>query len=324
MNFIYLIFTIVISIIISLAAGEGFLRIKNNDMKNYDIEMWRYAKEIKTPSENPILGHEHVASTSAVLQSVNIRINKDGIRGPNLTQDAIGNRRVLFIGGSITLGWGVEEEATLTEQLNQMLKNEFPKTSILNGGIGNYNAERYVERYSSKLQHINPDIVVVQYFINDAEDLKSGGGNWFLRNSQLAVTLWGAYHKFIGNTGESALLEHYQDVYKKDFVGYNKMKAAFEKLSTLSQNNGFDVLLVMTPDIHNLKQYPFNFIHEEIQRLSKQFNFSYVDLLPAFAGKDAKEFWAMPGDPHPNSKGHKLMAEKIFPTLKTMLLKKSK
>ena len=102
------------------------------------------------------------------------------------------------------------------------------------------------------------------------------------------------------------------------------MKAAFEKLSTLSQNNGFDVLLVMTPDIHNLKQYPFNFIHEEIQRLSKQFNFSYVDLLPAFAGKDAKEFWAMPGDPHPNSKGHKLMAEKIFPTLKTMLLKKSK
>ena len=32
------------------------------------------------------------------------------------------------------------------------------------------------------------------------------------------------------------------------------MKAAFEKLSTLSQNNGFDVLLVMTTDIHNLKR----------------------------------------------------------------------
>ena len=322
MNFIYLIFLISISVIISLAMGEGFIRIKNYNMKNYDIEMWRYAKEIKIQSENPILGHEHVPSSSAILQSVNIRINKDGIRGPNLTKDTIYNRKILFIGSSVTLGWGVEEKDTLTEQLNQMLKNEFPKTSILNAGIGNYNAERYVERYSSKLQHINPDIVVVQYFINDAEDLKSGGGNWVLKNSQLAVTLWNTYHKFFSMTGESAILEHYQDVYKKDSIGYNKMKAAFKKLSVLSQNNGFDVLLVMTPDIHNLKEYPFSFIHEEIQRLSEQFNFFYLDLLPVFKGKEAKEFWAMPGDPHPNSKGHKLMAETIFPALKGMLLEK--
>jgi lysophospholipase L1-like esterase len=322
MKFIYLIFTIAISVFISLTLGEGFIRIKNYDMKNYDIEMWRYSKEIKKQSENPILGHEHVPSSSAILQSVNIRINKDGIRGPDLTKDTIYNRKILFIGSSITLGWGVEEKDTLTAQLNQMLKNEFPKTSILNAGIGNYNADRYVERYSSKLQHINPDIVVVQYFINDAEDLKSGGGNWFLKNSQLAVTLWNAYHKFFGMTGESELLEHYQDVYKKDSIGYNKMKAAFEKLSVLSQNKGFDVLLVMTPDIHNLKEYPFSFIHEEIQRLSQQFNFFYVDLLPVFKGKEAKEFWAMPGDPHPNSKGHKLMAETIFPVLKGMLLEK--
>ena len=74
MNFIYLIFLVSISVIISLAMGEGFIRIKNYNMKNYDIEMWRYAKEIKIQSENPILGHEHVPSSSAILQSVNIRI----------------------------------------------------------------------------------------------------------------------------------------------------------------------------------------------------------------------------------------------------------
>ena len=26
---------------------EGMLRLKNSSMRNYDIEMWRYAKELK-------------------------------------------------------------------------------------------------------------------------------------------------------------------------------------------------------------------------------------------------------------------------------------
>jgi len=45
-------------------------------MNNYDIEMWRYARELKVPSENPTLGHEHVAGDQALLQSTDIRINE--------------------------------------------------------------------------------------------------------------------------------------------------------------------------------------------------------------------------------------------------------
>ena len=74
----------------------------------------------------------------------------------------------------------------------------------------------------------------------------------------------------------------------------------------------------MTPDFHNLKNYPFDFIHSTIAKLSQEHSFVYVDLLPAFDDRDAKTLWSMPGDPHPNSLGHKLMAKMLYPLLTTI------
>ena len=36
-----------ITLVLCLLAAEAFLRIKNGAMDNYDIEMWRYANELK-------------------------------------------------------------------------------------------------------------------------------------------------------------------------------------------------------------------------------------------------------------------------------------
>ena len=99
MKFIYLLFTIAISVFISLALSEGFLRVKNYDMKNYDIEMWKYAKKLKRPSPNPMLGHEHINNSSAVLQSVEISINNFGMRGKEILNKNERNR-ILFLGSS--------------------------------------------------------------------------------------------------------------------------------------------------------------------------------------------------------------------------------
>lgn len=38
---------------VSLGAAELVLRLKNSSMSNYDIEMWRYAKELKVRSPDP-------------------------------------------------------------------------------------------------------------------------------------------------------------------------------------------------------------------------------------------------------------------------------
>jgi hypothetical protein len=127
------------STVIALGLAEAILRVKNSSMKNYDIEMWRYARELKVPSPDPKMGHDHVKQSEAVLQSVNIRLNEWGLRGGPVA--AHPSRRILFVGGSITLGWGVKEDDTITARVQRILREQEPGVEVLNGGVGNYNAE---------------------------------------------------------------------------------------------------------------------------------------------------------------------------------------
>jgi len=67
-----------LSVVVALRSARGFLRVKNSSMKNYDIEMWRYARELKVKSPDPSLDFEHLKSKSALLQNVEIRLNEWG------------------------------------------------------------------------------------------------------------------------------------------------------------------------------------------------------------------------------------------------------
>ena len=259
--------TLAISTLISLLLAEGVLRLKNLDQKNYDIEMWRYAKELKTPSNDEILGHEHIPEKSATLQSVNIRINSHGARGPEYQAIENYRRRILFLGSSITLGWGVSEQNTLTNIIQTRFADH-ENTLVINGGIGNYNSVRYVRRFLTRMQKLNPTDIVVQYFVNDAESLKVGGGNIILRHSQLAVTLFSVINRYLNPVGLESLVDHYQRVYDKSSAGFIEMKAALRQLDDYADRNQIKMYLVMTPDIHNLHTYKLQFIHDILREFS--------------------------------------------------------
>lgn len=304
-----------LSISVALGFGEAIVRFKNRSMKNYDIEMWRYAKELKTPSPNPLLGHEHVPSSSAVLQSVLIRTNAYGLRGPEVPLASTAKRRILFLGSSITLGWGIPEEETLTARLEQMFRQKGVNAEVLNAGIGNYNAPRYVERFLTKLAVLKPTDIVVHYFLRDAEVLDAGGGNIFLRHSELAVMIWTAANQYLRPKGYGALDDHYKSVYSPSSAGYQAMRAALETLRDYARKNNVRVYLAMTPDVHDLEHYRFGYIHQIMKQNAQELGFKYIDLLPAMAGVPAQQLWAMPGDPHPSALGHRKMAEALFPVL---------
>jgi lysophospholipase L1-like esterase len=314
-NTLLTILMFVVSTAFAIGVGEVALRIKNSDMRNYDIEMWRYALELKKRADDPVLGHEHVPSKAATLQSVDIRLNERGLRGGPVPAPAPGQRRVLFLGSSVTLGWGVPEAETVEARLEQMLKARGENVVVMNAGIGNYNAERYVQRFLTTMTDLQPTDIVVHYFVRDAEHLDAGGGNWLLRNSQLAVTLWIAAQRLFGKAGEKTLVEHYRAVYEPSQPGYKSMVSALDRLSKYAREKNIRVWLAMTPDVHDLVDYKFDFIHAQVKDIASRLGFTYVDLLPAMRNRTPQELWSMPGDPHPNGLGHKLMADAIFPLL---------
>jgi hypothetical protein len=140
-NALFSIALLCVSVALALVIGEGVLRVKNSSMKNYDIEMWRYARELKVKSSDPALDFEHRKNKSAVLQNVEIRLNEWGLRGEPVQPVSAGRRRILFLGASTTLGWGVSEEDTVEKRLERMLAAAGQPAEVLNAGVGNYNAE---------------------------------------------------------------------------------------------------------------------------------------------------------------------------------------
>ncbi len=314
-NLLVSLLLVVVSVTICASAGELVLRLKNSSMTTYDIEMWRYANELKVRSPDESLSFAHVKSKSAVLQSVQIRLNEMGLRGAPLQGDAQSDRRILFLGGSITLGWGVPEENTVTSRLAAMLRQHGERARVLNGGVGNYNTVRYVSRFFKELTTLEPTDIVVQYFLRDAEDLRPENGNFLLRHSQLAVTSWIAYHRLFDKAGEASLIDHYRKVYEPNAPGFQRMTAMLGKLAEYAKPRNVRLYLVMTPDIHNLVDYKFGFVHDIMQRTAENAGYVYIDMLPALLGKPPQELFAMPGDPHPNALGHRLLAEAIFPVI---------
>jgi hypothetical protein len=306
---------VVLSVSFVLGLSEAVLRLKNSSMKNYDIEMWRYSRELKKQSIHQEMDFDHVKSKSAILQGVEIRLNEWGLRGGAVAPVRSGERRILFLGSSGTLGWGVSEEDTVEMQVEKALRARGEKVQALNGGVGNYNAIRYVSRFFIDFTDLHPTDIVVHSFLRDAEELPPGGGNYLLQNSELAVTCWIAYHRLFDKSGEKALLEHYKQVYSPDAVGLNKTQEALGRLATYAKNNGIRLYFSMMPDIHDLINYKYEFAHKIMLKMAHELGYQTIDLLPKFAGKKARELWAMPGDPHPNAMAHKIMADAIVPML---------
>ncbi len=305
---------VLVSTVIAAGIGELVLRLKNSDMKSYDIEMWKYSRDLKVASPDPKMAFSHRHSSSAVLQSVTIRTNEWGLRGGPVPK-APGERRILFLGSSITLGWGVPEDQTVTGQLDRMLRERGQNAVVLNGGVGNYNTERYVERFFKELAPLEPTDIVVQYFLRDAEELEPAEGNVLLRHSEFAVTLWIAASRLFGKIGAQDLTQHYRAMYKPQSPGFVHMRASLKRLADYGRQKNIRLYLAMTPDVHNLGNYEFGFIHDQMRSIAAEDGYVFVDLLPAFGTLKPEQVWAMPGDPHPNALGHRLMAEALLPAL---------
>ncbi|MCX7353298.1 MAG: GDSL-type esterase/lipase family protein [Alphaproteobacteria bacterium] len=307
---------VIVSLIVSLAAAEMILRVKNSAGTNYDIEMWKYANTLKKPSDDPLMGHEHRPNKEAHLQNVDIRTNEYGLRGGPVPPLKPGERRILFLGSSITLGWGVPEDQTVTALIQEKFNKDGADVQVLNAGIGNYNTTRYSELLLKRLTMLEPTDIVINYFINDAEILPAGGGNWILRHSQLAVTLWIAANRLFGQTGMGNLESHYRAAYDPQSEGYKEMLAGLDRIKAYADAHHVRVYLAITPDVHQLTNYPFRYIHERMAGVAAKEGFTFVDLYPPFEHEKPENIWAMPGDPHPNARGHQLMADTLYPVLK--------
>ena len=307
-----------------LFVAELITRAVTSSRLIYDVEMHRYAKTLKERSETPGLSHQHIPNTSSRLMGVDIAINNIGFRDENfnLTESEKKNEfRILVVGSSITMGWGVERSKVFTELVEERLEKKNysqadRKVSIINSGIGNYNAEMQAILLIEDIKIIKPHLVVLHYFINDAEINTNKTQPWIIQESYLTGLLYVRYKQILATASKksSTLGEYYSNLYSDDSESWMKVKAAISQMKEVSEFNNADFLVLIQPELNDFSENSLQEnAYDRVRMFLKDNNVKYYDIVKDFRKKanNIKSYWISYDDSHPNASGHEIMATSL-------------
>lgn len=294
---------------------EGGARLYFSRQISYDIEMWRYARELKIVGRTPGLRFEHRPEQHTRLMGVEVTTNSDGLRYRCVSrQSSPGVYRIAVIGDSITFGWGVPQEQTYPQQLEAALNRLRPlgpeqSFEVLNFGVGNYNIADAAAMLEHKVLSYRPDLVIYGAFINDAELPRAGDHPWLIKHSLFAVWVWGRIDGMLRELGRRDDFQtYYLGLYRDGGEGRQLVHRQLERMNTLCQQAGVPLLVALLPELHDGSEQVFAAIQVFYREASRQVGAPFVDLGESLTGESRRRFWVADDDAHPDAKACGLYA----------------
>ncbi len=333
-NILKNIILLVIVLLVFLALLEIILRITYPIYSNYNTEMWRYSVLLKRASPNPNVSHEHIPNTEAFLYGVDVKINSYGFRDNEYSLKKQDNTyRILILGDSFTLGWGVPIDDAYSKALEKMLNENIKgkKFEVINTALGNYNTQMEYELLKEKGIQFQPDMVIVGYYPNDPEltvkfDDK-GISTFVKRHSYIYVFFWDRITKLqtriqlAGNNGPYTGYVH--NLYKGDFEGRKIMESSLNGIIDLSKkNNATPVVAVLPQFFGKFEDYEFKEIYPAVSNITTGKNVLAIDMLPYFKNHEVRDVIVSFEDAHPNKLGHSIIAKAIYDNIYGIVSKK--
>ena len=301
---------------------EAATRFAADTGLNFDLEMWKYARTLKQRSSNPLIGHEHRPRSRAVLMGVDVRINDAGHRDQTtLVERQSGVGRIVMLGDSITFGWGVPAEDTVSTRLEAMFERSGNPVEVINAGVGNYNTVQEVESFIERDAATSPDMAILNYYVNDAEPVPLYRASGFLtRYSQAWVFLAGRFDALRRMTGERPKWDqYYLGLYQAP--GWDAAKAAIYRLAEFCRQKRIKLMIVSWPELHEVQHYRLQPITDRVRAVAKAEGVLFVDLLEAMGAQDSSKLWVTVPDPHPNAFANAIAAKYLFPFVQTEMAK---
>lgn len=260
-----------------------------------------------------------------------------------------GTRRIVCLGDSFTLGWGVRQEQNWPVLVEQRLRQQAPQVQVINGG-GTGSA--YVDEYELALRHRHgrfaPDLVVVTLCLNDLlitngklchyrpealpdseqppENRRWWHGSALLRDLGRSLAAGSALDLDPQRDWTKELLDLPADHlwYRNKgetpaiYWGSGTPQRALRGMREWCAQHEAQFAVVVWPLLQGLgdgRFYPFEGIHARVAEFCKAEGIAHLDLLPLLKQQPQESLWVSPGDMHPNEHAQELVA----PALATFL-----
>lgn len=247
-------------------------------------------------------------------RDIDIATNSIGFRYSELSSEKPATeKRVLFLGDSVTLNNYLPEDETFTRIAEKIINDNSRRLSyqFINAGVEDIGITEEMEILKEDGLSIKPDAVVINFYLNDSRppwgfEAEQGHPGWIRRYSFAVQWILNRYQlsSWFTKTGTERM-KWVNDQYKyKWWLSENELRslaksaaydwgAAWEQdswtvvdqklaeLKNLSEKFGFRVVVIAFPVEFQLRA---NFIDDlpqkKLSALAQKYNFLFLDLLP--------------------------------------------
>jgi lysophospholipase L1-like esterase len=308
------------------------------------------------PTRQPQMGY----LTDPDIRYVNVPNQRGWIDDGFVTIDSLGFRgrevdlpkppgrlRIVIIGDSVTLGWGVNDADTFPAQAEAILRERFPgrDLEVINLGVGGYDTRQEVTLLERNVARLDPDVVLVGFYSNDVPDTMDDKGpapapapgtvvtapvkvmhinaadtSWLARlarKSRLAFLAGRTLNRF-ASRGEWGMARYEMEMQLLAGTDSPALERAwtvvdgqFDRFRQLADQYHFSAGIVVLPCRDQVVgQYPSAKYQTRIQAIADRLGFFVVDPLPALvAARSGRQALFIPYDRnHPSAVGHRVIA----------------
>lgn len=241
--------------------------------------------------------------------------------------------RILVIGDSFTFGAGINDQKNIYSRLLQKkLDTEYGENrfEVINMSVQGYSTIDALEVLTNKGIKFNPDLIILGYYINDAEGLDSRVGfedlyyhhylfpyelgGLLYRNSFMYYFAESRAKNVLKNLGfgNNQYTEYINHLYSDSNPFFNEHEKYLENFIALAKDENAEVVVMNIPVIANFDNYAFSFVDDYVEEITTSNNAKYFSPLPHFSGYSAEELRVSFMDSHLNELGHTIVADALF------------
>jgi len=309
----------VLALLFTALLLEAALRIVFYHSMDFSMEMWKYAVRLKRPVSNPKMSFAHQPNSRAFLMGADLTISSQGLRDREYSLEKPRDvYRVLLLGDSTTLGWGVPLKETAAKILERELNAQnipgYQRFEAINAGVGNYDTVQEVTYYETRGREFHPDLVILVYFINDPEPVPIEKRGFLVDRSYLVAFLTNRFDGVLRRLGARPDWKtYYASLYDDNLPGFQACKAALGDLAVATRNDHARLLVALLPELHQINDhYPFSAAHQKIKDVLAAEDVPVLDLIDGLRNHGPEStLWITPLDDHPNGKANALIAAQL-------------
>jgi hypothetical protein len=267
--------------------------------------------------------------------AVQVRINQAGIRDREEIGFAKppGQRRILCLGDSVTVGWGIPVEDCWVRRIEAGLRRRFGDVRTVNCGfMGTKVVDEYWYGIKHRFHRFQPDMVVVTLCLNDLLICNAGVAHFRPAAATSSLELLNRLRTWLGKKPHQLdpdvdyleqLLNLPADhaMYKQQGLTRDMLWAsgtpqrALREMKAWCGDRDLPMVIILWPFLQGLEadeRYPFQKMHDMVAAFCASTAIPFLDLLPALRGHRSTDLWVAPIDMHGNPKAQALVSGPIM------------